>query len=52
MNEAQYKGSIIENGAEVMTATGSILQMANWAENNIRVRGGCTVIIERIETEK
>ena len=48
----QYKGRIIENGAEVMTATGTILEMANWAENNIRIRGGCTVIIERIEKDE
>ena len=43
-----YRGVIKKNGVEVCSATGTIQQIANWADNNIRTRGNCEIQINRL----
>ena len=47
----KYNGQVVVDGEVVSTASGTMQQMANWADNVIRVYGSCEIKIEQ-EKEK
>lgn len=50
--EAQYIAVFYENGEEKRRFTGTIMQVAQWADSNIRWSGkSCEIRIDRIREE-
>ena len=45
--ETKYVAVLTENGEQVCTAKGTLMEMANWADNAIRLHGNCTIDIRQ-----
>ena len=48
MNDVYEAVMRLEDG-RVLRTTGNIMQCSNWADNMIRIYGGCRIDIKRIE---
>ena len=45
--EDKYKGTAILESGERVTVSGSLRQVANWADNLISISGTCEIKIEK-----
>lgn len=46
--EGKYEATLFENGSEVCKVSGTLMEMANWADNAIRLHGDCCVDIKQV----
>lgn len=46
--EMQYEATLIENGDKVCSTSGTLMEVASWADNVIRLHGDCCVDIKQV----